>query len=203
MLESLRRALASHTGEFACVEIHRAQHTRQVRFAHRYTEPDPGCPLPPVPGLREFYASVGSLTLYLDDESGEAAYHIAPPACWPELDAGFRPWLDGLDADDAADFLPPWLAGCLVVGEIPRSGSYLLVPTQGRDAGRVFEFEHDGFEFLELGDSLADFVTRSLDLDTARLTGIAAHLRFVGDTGRQWWIQEMRDNRGNVVRTEV
>lgn len=100
--------------------------------------------------------------------------------------------------------MPNWINSYLVVGEIPRSGNYLLVPTTGPDAGKVFEFEHDGFEFIELGASVPDLVTRMLDLDTSRLAAIASHVRFVTpDEHRQWWIKELRDNRGNVIRTEA
>lgn len=142
--------------------------------------------------------------MYLDEQSGDAAYFVASPSQWSELDSYFRPWLDGLDEDEAADYLPTWIEDCIVVGEIPQSGNYLLVPTSGPDAGKVFEFEHDGFEFLELGASLPDFVERTLDVDSRRLTAMASHLRFVTpNEGRGWWINELRDNRGNVVRTET
>ena len=106
--------------------------------------------------------------------------------------------------DEEEDYRPDWIKNCLVVGEIPRSGNYLLVPAAGPYTGRVFEFEHDGFEFVELGQSLPDFVKRNLDLDTSRLTAIASHMRFVTpDENRQWWINELKDNRGNAVRTEA
>jgi hypothetical protein len=92
----------------------------------------------------------------------------------------------------------------LVVGEIPRSGNYLLVSSTGTRAGLVFEFEHDGYEFIELGASLPEFVAKMLDLDARQLTNIASHLRFtLPNEKRQWWIQELQDNRGNIIRTEV
>ena len=32
----------------------------------------------------------------------------------------------------------------------------------------------------------------------------ASHLRFIlPNEKRQWWIQELQDNRGNIIRTEV
>ena len=93
---------------------------------------------------------------------------------------------------------------CMVVGEVPHSGNYLLMPTTGPDAGKAYEFEHDGFEFIALGQSLPDLVARTLDLDTRRLSAMASHIRFIKpDENRQWWIEELRDNRGNVVRTQA
>lgn len=204
MLESLHNAVSAHQGEFSCVQIRQEKNTRIVPFRHAVSPPILTADLPPVPGLQAFYATFGSLTLYLDDQSGEAAYHIAAPSAWPALDEDFRPWLDGLTDEEAAECLPDWIDGCMVVGEVPYSGNYLLVPATGPEAGRVFEFEHDGFEFHELGETLPDFVNRALDLDARRLIAIASHLRFVvGDPGCQWWIRELRDNRGNVVRTEL
>jgi hypothetical protein len=204
MLESLHSAVDAHAGQFTCVEIDKEKNTKNVHFRHVGSPPDINLAVPNVPGLRDFYATYGHLTLYLDEQSGDAAYFIASPSQWSELDGEFRPWLEGLDEEEAAEYLPTWIVDCIVVGEIPQSGNYLLVPSSGPDAGKVFEFEHDGFEFLELASSLPDFVMRSLDLSTRELTAMASHLRFI-TTGenRQWWIKELRDNRGNVVRTEV
>lgn len=204
VLESLRSQVASHSGEFACSEIHRPKNTSTVTFRHRAAPPDAQAEVPDVPGLRDFYDTWGALTLYLDEHSGDAAWFIAPPSQWAELDDDFRPWIEQLDEDEAAEFVPDWVASALVVGEVPHSGNYLLVATTGAEAGRVFEFEHDGYEFIDLGDSLPDFVARSLDLDAERLSGMASHLRFITEAQhRQWWIEEMRDNRGNVVRTRA
>lgn len=203
-LASLRAAVDAHSGVFHCVEIHREQNTKSIGFRHLGLPPSSSSDmnLPDVRGLRDFYATFAQLTLYVDERSGDAAFFIAPPAQWPELDAEFRPWLEGIGGDEADDFLPPWINDCLVIGEIPRSGNYLLVPVAGPEAGKVFEFEHDGFEFVEQGDSVADFVMRTLDLDTRRLTGIASHIRFITPgEGCQWWISEMQDSRGNSVRT--
>ena len=203
-LESLRSDVQSHVGQFTCSEIHREESTKTVSFRHAGSPPDPGVDVPNVQGLRDFYDTFGQLTLYLADESGDAAFFIASPSQWSELDSDFRPWLEGIEEDEADDHLPVWIKDCLVVGEIPQSGNYLLVPTAGPDAGKVFEFEHDGFEFIELGQSLPDFVARTLDLDTSRLTAIASHVRFITpEENRQWWINELKDNRGNVIRTEA
>lgn len=204
VLELLRSAVQSHVGQFACGEIHREENTKTVSFRHNGSAPDPSIAVPDVQGLRDFYDTFAQLTLYLEEESGDAAFFIASPSQWSELDSDFRPWLESIEEDDAGEYLPEWIRTCLVVGEIPQSGNYLLVPTAGPDAGKVFEFEHDGFEFNELGQSLPDFVARTLDLDTSRLTAIASHVRFITpDESRQWWINELQDNRGNVIRTEA
>ncbi len=204
MLKALQSAVAAHTGTFSCEEIHKEGNTKVVRFRHLGSPPALTLDVPDVRGLKEFYSTYEHLTMYLEEDSGDAAYFLASPSQWPELDSDFRPWLDGIGEDEAADYLPEWINECIVIGEIPRSGNYLLIPISGPDEGKVFEFEHDGFEFLELATSLPDFVTRALDLDARRLTAMASHLRFITpEEGRQWWIKELRDNRGNVIRTEV
>jgi hypothetical protein len=202
MLETLRQAVATHAGEFLCRSRRSGKERKVVPFKHLYSEPD-NTDVPNLPGLREFFQTFGSVTLYADDESGDAAYHVAPPSHWRELDECFRPWLDGVEDDEGEEFLPSWINTCLVVGEIPRSGNYLLIPTLGDEAGTVYEFDHDGCEFSQLGANLPDFVTRSLDLDSSQLTKIASHMCFVADDPMdQWWILELKDNRGNVVATE-
>jgi hypothetical protein len=204
MLEALRSAVAAHTGIFSCEEIHKEENTKDVHFRHVGSPPNPALAVPDVQGLKEFYSTYESLTMYLEEDSGDAAYFIASPSQWSELEGYFRPWLDSVGEDEAADYLPAWINECIVIGEIPQSGNYLLVPISGPDEGKVFEFEHDGFEFLELATSLPDFAMRTLDLDARRLTAMASHLRFITpEERRQWWIKELRDNRGNVVCTEA
>jgi hypothetical protein len=204
MLNQLAEAIAAHKGTFECVEIYKESKSKQVSFRHLGTPPNPDVEVLPLPGLEDFYATFGSLTMYLDSESGDAAYYIATPAEWAQLDEHFRPWLDGVEPHETDEYIPGWVEDCIVVGEIPRSGNYLLVALSGPEVGMVFEFEHDGFEFIELAKTLPEFVLQSLDLDERRLTNIASHLRFITDgSDAQWWISELRDNRGNVVRTEV
>lgn len=195
-LESLRTAVQSHAGTFHCCEIHHEVNKNAVAFRHIGQPPDPDADVPGLDGLPDFYATFSQLRLYVDEASGDAAFHIAHPSQWAELDDEFRPWIE------ADDELPEWVEDCLVIGEVPQSGNYLLVATSGPEAGKVFKFEHDGFEFIELGSNLPDFVTRSLDLDSERLTDMASHLRFVvPGEDKGWWIEELRDNRGNNVRT--
>jgi hypothetical protein len=204
MLQSLRTAVQSHAGEFLCSEIHRDENTKTVAFHHVGLPPDSSAKVPNVAGLRDFYDSFAQLTLYVDEKSGDAAFFIGSPSQWPELDSEFRPWLDGIGEDEAADYLPDWIETRLVVGEVPHSGNYLLIPSVGPEAGKVFVFDHDSFEFTELGKSLPDFVAQILDLDPPRLTAIASHIRFIAPgENLQWWINELKDNRGNVVRTEA
>lgn len=199
-LQSLRSAVQAHTGVFTCSEINRKGSTKQVKFRHFGSVPELSHEVPAILGLQDFYATFGHLLMYVDEQSDDAAYLIASPSQWQELDSHFRPWLEALEEDD----LPEWINDCIVVGEIPRSGNYLLLPATGPEVGKVFEFEHDGYEFLELGASLPDFVLRTLDLDSSRLTAIASHMRFIlPDDRRQWWINELKDNRGNVIRTEA
>lgn len=201
-LDALRAAVEAHAGAFHCSEIHREANTRSVEFRHVGLPPDTTVSVPAVVGLQAFYATFSQLALYVDERSGDTAFRVAHPAQWMELDGDFRPWVEHLDEDEAAECLPAWINDCAVIGEVPHSGNYLLVPLAGPDAGKVFQFEHDGFEFVELGENLPDFVMRSLDPDVQRLSDIASHLRFiVPGEDRQWWIEEMRDNRGNVVRT--
>lgn len=203
-LEHLRSAIEAHSGLFICSEIDRKGSTKEVPFRHVGSAPDPDldvpADVPDIQGLRDFYSMFGDLRLYVDAQSGDAAYWIAAPSQWEALDAQFRPWLECLEEDD----LPEWIDACIVVGEIPRSGNYLLLPSAGPEAGKVFEFEHDGYAFLPSGASLPYFILRTLDLDADRLTAIASHLRFIlpGER-RQWWIEALQDNRGNLIRTQA
>lgn len=204
-LPDLHRAMAEHTGTFSCERIHKPQETKTVNFRHHIQPPAAlDAPLPDVGQLRAFYATLGGVLLYHDADSGDAARYIAPPAEWADLQEAFNGWTEHLGDEEREDILPDWIDHCLVVGETPHSGNYILMATDGECAGQVFEFDHDAFEFTHMADDLVDYVQRLLHLDSQMLTNIASHMRFIDkNTGAQWWILEMNDNRGHRVCTQV
>jgi len=202
-LVDLRNAVDAHSGTFHCVEIRNKTATKEVKFIHVYDPPAEIMRDFPVPGLGDFYDTFGNLLLYHDPASDDAAFYIASPQEWDSLREEFEPWLDVPGEDEKEELLPDWINACIVLGEIPKSGNYLLMPLSGEKRGFVFEFEHDGFEFIELATSLEQFVLKTLHPDGSALTGMASHMRFIEgeDTSTQWWISEMRDNQGNIVST--
>lgn len=203
-LSSLRSSVQSHSGTLRCERIGAPQHTKLVSFAHRLGEPAPDVPVPGVGRLRDFLDTFGSIVFYADEVSGDAARYLAPPAQWPGLGEDFRDGVDGLDEEERAELLPPWVEGCLVIGEVPQSGNYLLMPLKGEETGAVYLFDHDGFEFTRQAGDLIEFVERMLAPDDALLTDIASHMRFIeADPMVQWWIRELQDNRGHTARTTV
>ena len=49
-----------------------------------------------------------------------------------------------------------------------------------------------------------EYVQGLLHPDSAALTDIASHMRFIDKrTGAQWWILEMSDSQGHRVRTHT
>jgi hypothetical protein len=202
-LKALEAAIQAHGGEFTCSQIHGKQR-RTVSFQHVITPPTPVEGLPKLGKLRDFYSVFGSVRFYFDEASGESARYLAPVGEWEELGDSFSAWLEDLDEDEREEILPGWVETCLVIGETPSSGNYVLVPTQGPEKGKVFEFDHDGFEFTEEGADVFEYVQKLLKPDSSRLTDMASHMRFaVGDRKVQWWIEELRCNDGHVARTKV
>ena len=208
-LIDLHRAVSEHTGEFTCERLRKPDETRVVTFKHLI---QPAAPLdeaaqaviPDVGPLRAFYATFGALMLYHDAQSGEAARYIAPPAEWASLHDGFAGWTQDLSDEERANTLPPWVEHCVVIGEVPRTGNYIVVATDGESAGQVFEFDNDGFAFTPKGQDIVAYVEQLLTPDAAALTEIASHMRFTDrNYGTQWQILEMRDNLGKHIRTLV
>ncbi len=201
-LIDLLRAVESHSGTFQCRKIPDDAVTKQVEFHHKYDLPVAPEEDIPIGKLRDFYATFASLTLYHDPASNDAAFYIASPNQWGSLNEAFRPWLECVSEED--ELLPDWIDDCIVIGEIPQSGNYLLMPRSGAKQGYIFEFEHDGFEFIEYASDIEQFVLQLLDPDASVLTGMASHMRFIEENDpTQWWIVEMRDNRGNLVHTRI
>ena len=202
-LPDLEKAVATHSGQFLCVCIRDREQSKTVEFHHRI-EPQRDVDVPDIGRLRDFYDTFGGITFYVDPVSGDAAKYIAPPSEWPGLEAGFAMWFDGMDEEEREEYLPGWVADCLVIGEEPRTGNYLLMPTTGEDAGRVFLFDHDGCEFSEAADDVVAYVEKLLVPDNRMLVEVATHMRFiVGDANIQWWIRDLRDNRGNAATTSA
>lgn len=200
----LLKAVETHHGSFFCTRINQPDETRTIPFRHQYTLPAARPNKLPLKQLEDFYDTFASLRLYHDAVSQDAAYYLASPAEWDGLASQFRLWLESLDETEQ-DLKPAWTDNCLVLGEIPQSGNYLLMPLSGERCGFVFEFEHDGFEFIERASDLEQFVFQLLAPNPALLAGMASHMRFVDQNhaAAQWWIVEMRDNQGQVVRTQA
>ncbi|WMS88753.1 hypothetical protein [Pleionea litopenaei] len=199
----LLKQLKEHNGEFVCEEIGAEENLKRVEFRHIFEPPKNNIEIIDITGLNEFYALTGSLTLYYCEESREAAFYIAHPEQWEALADGFSDWVDMLDEDEEEDALPSWFGTHKVIGEIPASGNYILVPTEGVEEGAIYEFEHDGFEFIKIGSSIFDFIYKALDPDETLLMEMASHLRFVSDSStQQWWITELRHHHGKVVKHE-
>lgn len=93
---------------------------------------------------------------------------------------------------------------CAFIGEVPSSGNYFMAPLAGPETGCIYEFEQDGFEFIRHAPDIEYFVSCLLDRSPSKLPEMASHFRFVEneDWSVQWWLQEMRDNRGNIVSTQ-
>ncbi len=203
-LTELKQTVAEHSGVFHCVGRGDESRSKQVIFEHSFDPPETDTAIPDTGLLKEFYSTFGNLTLYHHEASGDAAFYLANPDQWESLREHFFEWLGYLDEEEFNELIPSWVNDCIAIGEIPSSGNYLLMPTEGDLSGRVFEFEHDGFEFIELGSNLGEFVLNMLNPDSKILIGIASHMTFIeGDFLDQWWISEMRDNKGNVVKTKA
>lgn len=131
-----------------------------------------------IPELMEFYRRYGTIRLYCDTIGDASAFFIAPPEMWPELREYFEGWIDGLDDDERVELIPDWIADYIVIGEVPNSGNYFLMPLAGTDRGKIFEFEHDGFEFIERGANMAEFVDSISTINEALLDEILGHTRY-------------------------
>lgn len=202
-LQELKKKIEAHNGIFLCRQIHKEENRKEVVFRHEFESPRNSKEIPNIGKLVDFYETFGDLTLYYDQISGDAAIYIANPIQWDELKVLFSDWLDIVDEDEE-DLFPEWIENYIVIGEVPASGNYFLMPTQGDKAGYIFEFEHDGFEFIETAKDIEEFIFNLLFPDGQSLVNMASHMRFVesGDYETQWWIVEMKDSFGNVVSTE-
>src|SRR5690606_30153778 len=127
-LDDLRRAVEAHTGVFYCTKLGEEALTKEVNFRHEVGEPEQMATAMPIESLSAFYETFAHLRLYRDPVSGEAAFYIGSPAEWETLDADLRTWFEDLSEQEREALLPPWIDDCIVIGEIPATGNYLMVP---------------------------------------------------------------------------
>ena len=144
-----------------------------------------------VPQLAAFYERYGSVRLYCDTVGSDSAFYIADPDDWASLKIGFRTWLELLSPDEEEELLPDWVDNYIVIGEVPYSGNYFLVPLSGEVTGHVFEFEHDGFEFIDRGKNFDAFLDYVSTVNASLIEDILCHTRYSdGETETQWLAQE-------------
>ena len=203
MLNDLLEKVQGHSGEFLCEGISNRNDTKTIAFVHQIEPPDSELEVPNVGDLQDFYKSFGSLIMYVDEPSLEAALMVAAPSDWPRLESEFSDWTDMVDENEE-DVFPAWFESHQVIGEIPGTGNYVLVVTDGEEAGSIYVFDHDGFEFNKLGESLEAAILAMLQPDESLFIQMASHMRFIsGDSMQQWWAKELRDNSGHVVRNDL
>lgn len=149
--------------------------------------------IPGVPQLLDFYERFGSIRLYRDTtyhapwRGHSSAFFLAHPEQWAELKDDLLLWFDNLDPDEEEDCLPEWFDDYVVIGGVPNSGNYYLVPLSGIEAGTVYEFEHDGFEFIKQAQSIVEFVAYIATPTDNLAQEISGHTRyFDGTTDTQW-----------------
>ncbi len=203
-LSELEKSVLEHRGEFLCERIHHEEEKKTVHFTHSVNPPGGQTDLPDVGRLGDFYETFGSILFYHDVKSGDAGKYIAHPTQWVDLHGAFSAWIEDLTEEERSECVPSWVGSCLVIGETPQSGNYILVPTVGSEAGHVFEFDHDGFVFTDEAENIVEYVKKLLKPDSSALNEIASHMRFIErDPMVQWWIRELRDNGGHIVRTKA
>jgi hypothetical protein len=79
----------------------------------------------------------------------------------------------------------------VVFGEIPETGNYLMMPTMGSDAGKVFLFDHESCDFDEEAPDLETYLTFITSPGEALFRKIRSHTRYSdGETATQWLVQE-------------
>ncbi len=203
MLAELDALLARKNQRFICHDTGWPEPTEQGHTALITHEAGPALneealaalreQIPEVPALAGLYARHGSIRLFCDTVfhapwgGRSSAFYIAHPDEWAMLQEEFNAWLDGLSPEEEEELLPAWLQDHVVIGEIPNSGNYFLLALKGEDAGSVFEFEHDGFEFLRQGRSVEEFIAHLCTVNDALLRDIRGHTRyFDGKTDTQW-----------------
>lgn len=140
--------------------------------------------------LFDFYSQYGSVRLFCDEQQTASGIYIAHPEEWGELRTELDAWLNELSAQEKTELLPLWLDKALVFAEIPNSSNFFIYVTQGPEAGQIFEFFHDGYEFNPIAKSLEDFISQISDVSEIWINRISSHTRYMDTPSNTQWIPE-------------
>jgi len=144
--------------------------------------------------LMALYRRTADMKLYRGPGINNFAFHIAHPARWSELKIEFEVRLAELRDDEKGAIVPAWISQDFIVfGNIPASGNCFIMPVTGDEAGSVYEFEWDSYEFFKEAEQLNAFIDRICSMDQTLLCRVASHMRYIDEnTGLQWYIEKYR-----------
>lgn len=138
--------------------------------------------------LSDMLSRYSSVRLFCDTVERGSAFYIAHPNEWSELRTELTTWINALSAQERAELTPSWLDNALVFGEVPESGNYFLTPLQGKLKGTVFEFEHDGFEFVKIANDFQEFLDHICTVTAGLISTIRSHVRYFDGVSEIQWI---------------
>jgi hypothetical protein len=100
-------------------------------------------------------------------------------------------WIRMLHDEETHGALPDWLPSVLVFGEIPETSNYLMMPTEGSEAGKVFMFDHKSFMFLEKAPDFGSFLTWITTPSPELFEEIRRHTQYSdGETATKWLVED-------------
>ncbi|SMC19283.1 hypothetical protein SAMN02745857_00685 [Andreprevotia lacus DSM 23236] len=151
---------------------------------------------PEQPALHDFYAEFGSLELYVAEtlcvssDEYPTAFLLAAPEEWDDLKDSVQDWLEWLEGDELDEVMPFALDDSIVFGRVPRAATYFMLVVRGEHAGKVYEFDHDGYEVDCVGASLPAFIAWLAIPDEALCRYIRAHTRYSDGVTEKEWLAE-------------
>lgn len=136
-------------------------------------------------GIVQFYSKHDGATLYSQVGADAAGIRFFPIRQWA---AATRHWRrrrgDGLD--DWGNPSPQLAAG-VVFAEIPRSGNYFLIRTEGRQTGKIFYDNHENATTKPLARTFESLLDMIWPDPAAFLCQMGGYTRYCdGTTATQW-----------------
>ncbi|WP_075186540.1 SMI1/KNR4 family protein [Teredinibacter haidensis] len=135
----------------------------------------------------DFFKKFGSIRLFCDSKSDSSAFYIAHPNEWSELKGELMSWFDGLSVSEYEGLIPDWAKNAIVFGEIPNSSNYYLYRVDSLECGAIYEFVHDGFEFVKIENTFNEFIVYLSTITEELINSIQTYTRCSdGETDTQW-----------------
>lgn len=150
----------------------------------------------PPKSLVTFYQSHNGATLYVDTRKNWAGFttrgiYLAPVGEWPGLGSHASEWLGSLSEDEKNELVPAWTNNAVVFAEVPNSGNYFILGVEGEHHGKIFYFDHDGFEFEFFAQSFEEFLQKITSDPAKMLQDLGCYARYGdGRTSIQWIPEE-------------
>src|SRR5579864_5276594 len=148
--------------------------------------------------FRELWQLHDGMSLYCDPNSDAVGVEFFSIANWPSETEEMHSEMGAMGFDVEA--MPEWFPTCVVFGQIPHSGNYFAVSSEGQSLGQIYYLDHDDYREDPIATSLVAFLDAITANPATFLYERGCYTRYSdGKTNKQWIPQQYIPDHGKLT----